>query len=147
MISLHKVLIKIFGKILLAISLPDLVNEGKHVLKLWWGANQVHVQPNTQFKTGSKQGSARRPQKPSIPQPPISRAVFMFPVSCSAAERMQRGAPLEPGHTKISWVSESSPPIILAMSSYSSKNRTGADEGEGMKNLKGQPSIIWLVLH
>lgn len=33
LISLHKVSVKIFGKTLLAISLTNLVNEGKHMLQ------------------------------------------------------------------------------------------------------------------
>lgn len=91
--SPHKVSVKIFGKILLAIYLPDLVNDGKHGLtKLWWGANQVHVQLNTQFKIGSKRGSARRPWKPSMPQPPTPGAILMF--QCPVVEtRGCRGMP------------------------------------------------------
>lgn len=103
LISLHKVSVKIFGKILLAITLPDLVNEGKHVLQNYGGeptkcrSNWTH---NSKLAASGawQEGHESRP----YPQPSISGAIFMFPVSCSADERMQRDAPLEPGHTKIS---------------------------------------------
>ena len=90
LISLHKVSVQInsssnfyawFGKWRKA-----------RVNKIKGGANQVHIQLNTQFKTGSKRGLARRRWKLSIPQPPISRAISAFPVSCSADERTQRDA-------------------------------------------------------
>lgn len=88
LITRHKVSVKIFLVKFFSNFLLDLVNEGKHMLiKSQWGANQAHVQLNTHFKTGSKQSLARRPQRHHSPQPTISGAIFMFPVSCSADER------------------------------------------------------------